>query len=378
VQGCLGSLAFFCYSRSQPLQREGMTFEDILEKNNNTGPGFNFLRLALSITILWVHSFIIPTGENSVFWDTPVGRLSMCLVPAFFALSGFLVMGSVLRTGSLAKFLSFRVLRIVPALSAEVILTAMVVGPLATSLPFADYMQHEDVLLYFTNIVGWTHYLLPGVFTDQPFQWVNGSLWTIQPEIFCYLWLSFLIMFGACRNARLYLSLAVLLITANAYIDWAVKPAPHPTIGPLFQFRLFTYFVAGGALYHYRNRVRYSAVMFALGVIIAGFIDKYTRMADASYFAYCLRNDLSGPFEFTFASHFCQWRLFIWDILVRLSDPTASFNVVARISRLVLEYVVFSATNLLRCMAILDSNREACSPAQTRRKPLAEFRPSRK
>ena len=104
------------------------------------------------------------------------------LLPAFFAVSGFLVMGSAVRTGSLSTFLSFRALRILPALSTEVAIGAILIGGIWTTLPAREYFLDPGFWRYFRNIVGNIIFYLPGVFKSNPTEIVNGSLWTIPPE----------------------------------------------------------------------------------------------------------------------------------------------------------------------------------------------------
>jgi len=70
--------------------------------------------LALAV-VLW-HSYALING-NAVAAQSRHGLvavLTYALVPAFFALSGFLVAGSMLRLRNLKTFLAFRALRILP------------------------------------------------------------------------------------------------------------------------------------------------------------------------------------------------------------------------------------------------------------------------
>ncbi len=66
--------------------------------------GFDYLRLFLAISVLSLHSVGTSYGreiENHLLWQWPLyrGPLRLILV-AFFALSGFLVAGSIFRSGS--------------------------------------------------------------------------------------------------------------------------------------------------------------------------------------------------------------------------------------------------------------------------------------
>src|SRR5271168_2704028 len=118
------------------------------------------------------------------------------IVPAFFALSGFLVTGSALRVRATSTFLMFRVLRILPALLVEVTLSALVLGPIFTTLPLRHYFSDPQFFRYFGNIVGWITFYLPGVFHDNIYPTVNGNLWTLPAELDCYLITGALLLTG--------------------------------------------------------------------------------------------------------------------------------------------------------------------------------------
>ena len=66
----------------------------------------------------------------------------------------FSIAGSALRTGKAGPFLANRALRILPALTVEVTLCALVLGPFFTTLPLRQYFSDSLFLSYFGNIVG--------------------------------------------------------------------------------------------------------------------------------------------------------------------------------------------------------------------------------
>jgi peptidoglycan/LPS O-acetylase OafA/YrhL len=109
------------------------------------------------------------------------------LVGMFFALSGFLVAGSALRTMNMRVFFANRALRILPALSVEVLLSAFVLGPLVTTMTLSHYFTNGMFFRYFGNIIGEITFQLPGVFTANPWPTtVNANLWTLPAEFWCY------------------------------------------------------------------------------------------------------------------------------------------------------------------------------------------------
>jgi peptidoglycan/LPS O-acetylase OafA/YrhL len=103
----------------------GRSIGGFLDRNQGVGPGFDFLRLALAISIVVYHSFDVthgPDASSGLAW-----LFIESLLPMFFALSGFLVTASAQRL-SLSNFLINRGLRIFPALLVEIIFSAVLLG----------------------------------------------------------------------------------------------------------------------------------------------------------------------------------------------------------------------------------------------------------
>jgi peptidoglycan/LPS O-acetylase OafA/YrhL len=97
-------------------------------------------------------------------------------------------------------FLGLRAIRIFPALFVEVILSALILGPLVTTLPPQLYFSDPLFFNYLLNAIGDVHFLLPGVFADNPWpRVVNGQLWTIPYELYCYCAISIIALIGLKR-----------------------------------------------------------------------------------------------------------------------------------------------------------------------------------
>jgi peptidoglycan/LPS O-acetylase OafA/YrhL len=66
-----------------------------------------------------------------------------------------------------------------------------------TTLPLTKYFSHPTFWSYFGNLIGWIHFLLPGVFENNPLNIaVNLSLWTVPYELECYIALMALALLG--------------------------------------------------------------------------------------------------------------------------------------------------------------------------------------
>jgi peptidoglycan/LPS O-acetylase OafA/YrhL len=170
-----------------------------LEECGGFGPGFDFVRTALAAAVLAWHTVAVVEGSAAETKATAIWPFVYSILPMFFALSGFLVTGSALRLPPRDYVLN-RVFRIVPALAVDIILGAIVLGPIVTTLPLKEYFSDHLFVSYFFNIFGYIHYNLPGVFINNPLSGVvNGSLWTVPYEILCYIIMFSFIILGICR-----------------------------------------------------------------------------------------------------------------------------------------------------------------------------------
>src|ERR1700761_9702307 len=90
--------------------------------------GFDYMRIVLSISVLASHTIVTSYGieAEKALWASPVGILLRFIVPMFFILSGFLVAGSLDRSKTLIMFMGLRVIRIIPALFTEVLISAII------------------------------------------------------------------------------------------------------------------------------------------------------------------------------------------------------------------------------------------------------------
>jgi len=241
---------------------------DILRANNGEGPGFNALRLGLSILILAAHSGWVAGADTSQDWVGLNGLFLLSLVPAFFALSGFLVTGSAIRSAAVRPFLTLRFIRIAPALFVEVTLSALVLGPLFTTYLLRDYFGDIRFFEYFGNIVGRIRFELPGVFETNPLpNTVNQNLWTLKPEFYCYFLMALLIWLGVLRSRSLFggfIGVLAVAATAAAYLlGFGVQPGNYHWIVVVFHF------LVGCVCYQWREHLRIHWALFLGALAIA-------------------------------------------------------------------------------------------------------------
>lgn len=252
--------------------RTGDSIGSALDQQKGISAGFDVLRWLLALAIFYGHCKWLAGSPASVAASLPgeaagaVGALAergwsgfkrplqVSLVPMFFALSGFLVTASALRVREVAGFLTLRGLRIFPALTVEVTLSALVLGPLLTTLALADYFTDWSFWRYFGNILGFVSYELPGVFAgNRVTNIVNVNLWTLPAEFYCYLIMALLMASGQAfdrrRFTQIFAAITVAAIAASFATGFGISQTTAST--PVIVY----YFFAGCLAFHWRNEI---------------------------------------------------------------------------------------------------------------------------
>lgn len=258
------------------LSRPAISLADRLAATRNRPSGFDYMRLVLAFGVIAWHSVLISYGDGHhySFGQRVAAPFATLIVPMFFALSGFLVAGSLERCKTLISFLGLRVFRIIPALAVEVLLSALILGPLLTDLPFRDYVSAPAFHSYFLNILGDIHYVLPGVFANNPVHLVNGQLWTVPYELACYIALTALALTGIARRRGW-----LLLVMAGFYAAQVANSIlrSNPDFKGAGGSTLVMAFIAGLLIYAYRDRIVWSRWLFlpaaALSLVLINLTD---------------------------------------------------------------------------------------------------------
>jgi peptidoglycan/LPS O-acetylase OafA/YrhL len=234
--------------------------------------GFDYLRFGLAFLVLAWHGVKSSYGDDAerAILSGPFHAAVCLILPMFFALSGFLVCGSLERTRALVPFVVHRILRIGPALAVEITLSALILGPLMTKFPLSAYFSGEEFYRYFLNIIGLIHYVLPGVFVTNPEPYtVNASLWTIPYELECYVALVVIAAIGLLRRVRLMTVLVLLSwCVFTGLLLWRGSVADAMQSGPPGRLLVIS-FLAGNIIYLSRNWLRLSPLLAAIAFVVS-------------------------------------------------------------------------------------------------------------
>ena len=260
------------------MRLNGPVLGDVCQGRNNN---LNLIRMIAATAVLVSHAWPISSGIGTAEpLSALVGvKLGTLAVYVFFAISGFLIARSFERQPTVRRWLAARALRLFPGLAVVLFLTVLVLGPLVTALPTAEYFTRPETLSYVPRnlSLAFLQYGLPGVFGDQPYpEAINGSLWTLVHEVVCYGGVLVLGLLGALR--RTGLALFGFAGFAAAYVLVMVVLGPdrvHPKLAALCELALP--FVMGTALYVWRARVRLHPVLL-LGLVLAAALSRETPL----------------------------------------------------------------------------------------------------
>lgn len=210
---------------------------------------FTLIRIVFAWLVLYGHSFAVQKVAgikdplNVMFQGSIwIGELA---VSGFFAISGFLVAASVMNR-SIVEYGISRILRIYPALLICVFSSVFFLGPLLTTLEWAEYFKNFDTYKYLRNALAFDamQWTLPGVFETNTMKATNGSLWTLTVEVRCYCLLGMLEVFGLMRHKVIanFMILSLLLLGYYYFPDVPLLGKNHKWSGPSLYFLIGTFF----------------------------------------------------------------------------------------------------------------------------------------
>jgi peptidoglycan/LPS O-acetylase OafA/YrhL len=317
----------------------------------------NAIRFMLAVGVVLWHSF--PLSGNDIQFAPLRQLFANVWVDGFFAISGFLIIGSWVRNPSLRQFLVARCLRIFPGFWACLLVTGFVIAPVSAVIvsnqSYVDSISWDNLRYVLSNsLLRVEQPGISGTLLNVPYvgSW-NGSLWTLGWEFLCYLGVAvlgitllitrrhtILVLFSIATAVSLLSSLG---ITENGFIQNAS--------------RFSMMFLAGAVVHRYSSGMRLNALwILAASAVLFGalWLPDY-RIVAAVPLAYLLigigalaktdvfvlRNDLSygmyvyafpvqqtlasigadalGPYSFAVVSLVCTWpfAMFSWFAIER-------------------------------------------------------------
>jgi len=252
------------------------------QRDNN----FDFIRLFLAVLVIFSHSYPLGTGSEVAEPFNVLTRHQVTgghiAVDLFFVISGFLITASFERSTSIGSYLKKRFLRIYPGFIVAMSLAVLVVLPAS-----GGHMDATSHIGRMADFMGQTlrlqEFRYTGAFSNVPKPGpINGSVWSIQYEFWCYIGVILLGVLGALRSNRTLIGIFLCSILASylfAVFRWTPGGKWLGTIFgyPPFWARLLPMYIVGVVAYKLRAHllIRTSWIMVACGLLVAAAIMPY-------------------------------------------------------------------------------------------------------
>ena len=247
--------------------------DTFLDRDNLRQNNFGALRLLLALLVLVSHTFAGYYGndDREPFYRLVGGQMdiSAYAVNGFFAISGFLITLSWLRTPRFKTFMMKRILRIYPGFIVASLVSLLIVAPLAGANG-SIALKPLEIAKSFVRIVMLSGPKAEGAFGDQPIPVLNLSLWTIRYEFICYLMVPVLVLL----LSRLKISRIGITVVYLAMLVWHSMQGAYlvktgaldlPIVGSLDVWpRFLCYFLSGMVLAFNSDRIPFRHWIAAL------------------------------------------------------------------------------------------------------------------
>lgn len=250
---------------------------------------FNTIRLAVALLVVWSHSFAIYYGTEdfepiSLILDGKYNAGNIG-VRVFFAISGFLIFQSWERSSNAKSYFSKRVRRIFPGYLVAIALCSFVIVPLYSSVGYGG-MTFEVAGEWLWKNLLLRNYIPPSdAFAANPIQAVNGALWSISFEFWCYIGVAALGFSGLIRHRWFVLAALVALMIVKAWLDATGRKPGGGLIGdiigwPYLWLSMAPSFLTGVAALKFGSHIPRSRwILLALTTALIVSTHASTRMA---------------------------------------------------------------------------------------------------
>lgn len=230
--------------------------EQQLDPRDNS---LNLIRLVLAFLVLVSHAYPIAGRGGGLGWAGE--SLGGWAVIGFFAISGYLITGSRVRT-TFAVFLGNRVARIFPAFLGCLVVVAFGFAPVAYLIErgtLDGFLSTANTPLNYVLANSGLHmsdYSVAGTLAGNPLPgaW-NGSLWTLYFEFLCYLVVGIAASWAVVRRSPVGIAVMFgLSVVARAQNDRLVGWFGG-NLDSQWLFKLLPYFLGGAIVFMLRDRI---------------------------------------------------------------------------------------------------------------------------
>ena len=241
---------------------------------------FDVLRFLFASLVVFSHSYPLGEGHElreplrKLTGQTTLGGLS---VYCFFIISGFLIAASWERRKTVGQFLKKRVLRIYPGFIIANAVGVFLVAPMAADSAIGNALVSLQQFAWDCMRLQGTQ-LSDTLFSQNHLHAVNGSIWSIAYEFWCYIGVIILGLMPLFHRRSFVLglfvaSLAVAFIFPAYHLEWFGGGILGKIFGyPFFWAMLLPNYLAGVVAWRYRDKLVVSdrvAMMSAIALAVS-------------------------------------------------------------------------------------------------------------
>jgi peptidoglycan/LPS O-acetylase OafA/YrhL len=241
-----------------------ITVGEIIADRNN---GLTFMRLLLSLVVLFAHSYVLGGFGEDRFYASAIA------VNSFMLLSGLLVTASFERQPLKLYFIN-RSLRIFPGFLCSLLIISLLFGPIIAVLSnvdlvtyFSTYQNGPWLYLVKNSLLAIRQTGILNLLDKNPVPYFfAGSHWTIWPEFQGYVVIAICGVLGLLKNYRFLL----MPFTCLYILSLVSFYHPHSLsyLGDPRKISLGLYLLSGMILYCLRDRVIIDGKGIALTILI--------------------------------------------------------------------------------------------------------------
>jgi len=223
---------------------------------------FDLIRICMALLVVVSHSYALYRGSEL---GEPLSRLTQSTINSgnlgvyvFFMVSGYLITQSFNHSKSYWSYLKKRIARIHPGFIVATSLCGFVIVPIfSQTAHFTPWLVMKALVL---NLLLQGFFVDNSTFSHNLVTAVNGSLWSIPYEFWCYLGVLALGIVGLMKSKRRVV-IAVLCFAVMATGFWLEVTGRKPGGGvigtiigwPYLWFKVLPCFLAGMLVHQYRE-----------------------------------------------------------------------------------------------------------------------------
>ena len=288
--------------------------EAVKNRNNN----LNLVKLIAAVLVIVSHAYAFAVNYQQTDWLSVLtggkGDFGGLAVNTFFFYSGLLVTFSLLKNGDGKNYWKRRIFRIYPSFILVTFSIVFLIAPWITNLTAGEYFSDARTYAYLKNLIFLNEHNLPGVFTENIYgPSVNGPIWTIRVEMFCYAFCYIFYRLGLLRKKHTVPSVGVYMVMVGAMAGLALKGFD----GILAVIMPVTMFYLGMVYAQFADRIKLNGVFAwtaGAGLLLSFVIKQFILgcMVFLPYLLCCLAFSGKKVLHMVSSLGECSYEIYLW------------------------------------------------------------------